>query len=191
MPAEDLAAGLGDERDALDAHAPRARIAAGLQRDEHAGSEHRLAAGHDPRLLVGRDPEAVARVVRVLEPLAHECVEVAGDDARRERGQPALERIAAARVRRAHLRGHVADRDGHAGVAVVAGQARHEVDDRQVAVAQDARAGRATDLPAALAAREVAQQREALAGRLSIALCTVPHASSSVAPLRSAPRAAA
>ena len=48
---------------------------------------------------------------------------------------------------------------------MVAGEARHEVDDREVAVAHDARAGRAADLRGALAAHEVAQEREALAGR--------------------------
>ena len=85
MAGENLAPVRRHQHHLLHAHAFAVLVTPGLECDDHPRFEHRLRPRHDARLLVPVTPEAVPRVVRVVEPVARERVEVSRDHTRPHR----------------------------------------------------------------------------------------------------------
>src|SRR4029079_12250569 len=115
-------------------------VGPGLARDDHPLLEDRRRARHEAWLLVPRRPEPVARVVRELEPSPRYRVALLGRDARRDPGLHLLEGLARERVRLAHLRGLLAERESRTRVAPVPRDPRDEVDEHEVAFLHPPRA---------------------------------------------------
>src|SRR3954454_1362852 len=76
---EDLATVRRHQHNLFDAYAFAVLVAAGLERDDHSLLQHRLRPRHDSRLLVPVAAETVAGMVRIVEPVPRDRVELAGD----------------------------------------------------------------------------------------------------------------
>ena len=162
---EDFTARLGDERKALDAHAPGPGIGSGLERDDMPGASTVSPPGTMRGSSCGRDAHAVTSVMRVLQARAHDRIELAGNDPGSDRCESALERVGqracAERSRPARRRWRPSSRSRRSSPP--ARGTRSTISEISVRIMRGP-GGPPTSL-GALAGREIAQQGEPLAGR--------------------------
>src|SRR6266566_4192 len=156
---EDLATVRRHQHNLLDAHAFAVLVAPGLERDYHPRLERRLRPRHDSRLLVPVATETVAGMVRIVEPVPRERVEVAGDHTRSHRVEHPRQRVGRTAMVCDRLRRRHSEREGRARVAPVPRAPRHEIAEDELAFGHRATLGCAAGRGSARAGDEVGEDR--------------------------------